>query len=429
MNMSTTTARLCEKTESIIAAPETDAELKFKRVFIVNGSYCCVSDGSIQTLRRLADYLRAASVEVTILCGSSPVNDETVHADRVISVPSLPLPFEHEYRLPFGLTDAARREILSSPDTLLHLGAPDTLAVSCLRLAEKCDLPVVTSFHSNIVSYFKFLRLPRVLERAGWRYFRWFYGKCDQTYVPTESIRRELERNGVRANYLPWPRGVDGKVFSPRFYSDSWRAGLGVAPDDIVVLFVARLKWEKNLEMLRRVVSRLHDASPSVRTVVVGDGTAYDELTRTLPDTRFTGHLSGEALSTAYASADIFLYPSTTDTFGNVTLEAMASGLPTVCADAPGSRSLVDNGTTGYLANPDSVEDFSEKVMSLVKNKVLRRNMSRAALERSRHYEWDNAMRLISGYYNDLYNARQTRPGIRDRRSLTAVRKPAGIPK
>ena len=360
------------------------------------------------TLRRLVDFLRAGGVEVTVACGARPPSDTNSHPDYISQVPSVPLPFEHEYRLPGGLTRTLKRTLLADPDTLIHLGAPDTLAVSCLRFARRHGLPVVSSFHSNIVSYFRYLGLPKVLERFGWAYFRWFYGRCDQVYVPTESMQTELERHGVRANYLLWPRGVDRERFSPVRRCEQWRSTLGASPEDVVVLFVARLKWEKNLKMLCRIFDRLQARSPHTRTVIVGEGVAYEYLTRHLPHTRFTGRLNGTELATAYASSDVFLYPSTTDTFGNVTLEAMASGLPTVCADAPGSRSLVRPGQTGYLANPDSVEQFSDCVARLADDAALRRRMSLAAVEASARYDWVTVMHSICSYYDDLYLARRT---------------------
>jgi glycosyltransferase involved in cell wall biosynthesis len=338
--------------------------------------------------------------------GAPNVPAESGLPDHLAELPSIPLPFQHEYRLPSGLSRTLKREILAEPDTLIHLGAPDTLAVSCLRFARKHNVPVVTSFHSNIVAYFRFMGLPSVLEKVGWAYFRWFYGNCDQVYVPTDSMRSELERHSVRANYLPWPRGVDRGRFSPAARSGSWRSELGIGPRDVVVLFVARLRWEKNLKALCRIIERLHAASRSIATVIVGEGVAYDYLVRSLPETRFTGRLTGQELAKAYASSDIFLYPSTTDTFGNVTLEAMASGLPAVCADAPGSRSLVQDGVNGYLVDPESLDAFGERILRLANDEALRARMSTAALESSRRYDWDSVMRCICAYYDDLYRSR-----------------------
>ena len=137
-----------------------------------------------------------------------------------------------------------------------------------------------------------------------------------------------------------------------------------------------------------RIIERLHAASRSIATVIVGEGVAYDYLVRSLPETRFTGRLTGQELAKAYASSDIFLYPSTTDTFGNVTLEAMASGLPAVCADAPGSRSLVQDGVNGYLVDPESLDAFGERILRLANDEALRARMSTAALESSPDTTW-----------------------------------------
>ena len=167
--------------------------------------------------------------------------------------------------------------------------------------------------------------------------------------MPTPSIQRVLEDHGVEGDYRPWPRGVDGQHFNPAMRSLTWRRARGVEDTQPLVVFAARLKWEKGLSQLATIIEMLNERRPNVRTMIVGDGVAYKHLSERLSNTIFTGFLESTELATAYASADIFLYPSQTDTFGNVTLEAMASGLPVMCARAPGSESLVIDKRNGFF--------------------------------------------------------------------------------
>ncbi len=371
-----------------------------QHVIITNGSFLEVTDGSIITLRRLASYVRSRGVQATVLCSASRAKHPL--PEGVISVPSIPLPVQSEYRFPFRLTRQAKAAISKYPNTLVHVGAPDGLGIAAQRFARRLGLPAVASFHSNIVSYFKYLSVPRVFEHLGWTYFRWFYRQFDQVYVPTQSMIEELDLHTVNGNFLLWPRGVDATVFNPSHRSEVWRRELGIDAKEVVALFVARLKWEKGLKVLTEVCRRIQMSSKPIRTVIVGDGVGYAPLRAELPASVFTRELTGDALSTAYASADLFFYPSTTDTFGNVTLEAMASGLPTVCADAPGSKSLVQNGITGFLVDAADIDGFVSRILHLSADADLRRSMARSALRAAQSYSWEKTFDTLWQYYIGL---------------------------
>lgn len=400
---------------------------RLQHVIITNGSFLEVTDGSIITLQRLAKYVESRGVRATVLCSAS--RGQYPLPAGVISVPSMPLPFQSEYRFPFRLTRQAKEAIASVPNTLVHVGAPDGLGIAAMRLARRIGLPVVSSFHSNIVSYFKYLSIPKVFEHLGWAYFRWLYRQFDQVYVPTPSMMEELSSHAVNGNFLLWPRGVDPLVFNPTHRSETWRKKLGINPGDVIVLFVARLKWEKGLQVVSAVCREIHATQPRVRTVIVGDGVGYAPLRAQLPNTIFTGELSGEALSVAYASADLFFYPSITDTFGNVTLEAMASGLPVICADAPGSKSLVQHGVTGFLAEASSISEFINRIRQLSENVDLRRSMAGSTLQAAQRYSWEETFDMLWQYYcrldsylSDNVNSAAQYPHVHSHRGMTTNR-------
>ncbi len=217
-----------------------------------------------------------------------------------------------------------------------------------------------------------------------------------------ESMAEALADYGITHGIRLWQRGVDMDRFHSSHRSAVWRQALGIDDDEVVITFVSRLVWEKGLKVYAEVIEGLTARGIPHRSLIVGDGPARSELVERLPDTLFTGHLEGEALARAYASSDVFLFPSDTETFGNVTLEAMASGLPAVCADATGSRSLVVDGQTGLLAPPFDAGRFLKAAERLVTDHPLRREMGWKALERAQTYAWSAVLDRIVGYYVEL---------------------------
>jgi phosphatidylinositol alpha 1,6-mannosyltransferase len=181
-----------------------------------------------------------------------------------------------------------------------------------------------------------------------------------------------------------------------------WRREMGFKDDDVVVSFVSRLVVEKGLDVFAEVVRTLQHAGEHVRCLVVGEGPASELLREAVPRAVFLGHREGLELARAYASSDIFLFPSETETFGNVTLEAMASGVPTVCADATGSSSLVLDGKTGFLVTGRDVEAFAEKVRQLVRDADMRQQMGHAARAEAETYSWRLILGRINAYYDTV---------------------------
>jgi glycosyltransferase involved in cell wall biosynthesis len=212
----------------------------------------------------------------------------------------------------------------------------------------------------------------------------------------------ELRQDGLHDNFILWQRGVDADLFNPARRSQAWRQSLGIAPDEVVVLFVSRLVREKQLATLAGIFTRLKAQGVPFRSLVVGDGPERQMLEEACPDTIFTGTLQGEELARAYASGDIFVFPSDTETFGNVTLEAMASGLPCVCASAPGSQSLVVDGETGFLATPRDADSFTGYVRRLLEDPDLRHRMGIAARARSLSFSWSVPMEMLLNRYRKL---------------------------
>ena len=372
------------------------------RVALFTGAYNHIADGVSLTLNRLVDYLERHGVAVRVF---APTVEEPAvdHAGTLVPAPSVPAPGRPEYRLTLGLSRAVRDEVRRFDPTLFHIATPDVLGYQALRFARKLDVPVVASYHTHFSSYLKYYKLG-LLEGVLWRYLRHFYAQCEQVYVPSPSMVAVLRENGFNRGLRLWERGVDTERFNPDRRSTTWRHVLGIEEEDVLITFVGRLVWEKGLELFASVLEGLEARGVRHRSMIVGDGPARAELERRLPRTTFTGHLGGEALPRAYASSDVFLFPSDTETFGNVTLEAMASGTPAVAADATGSNALVDHGVTGFLAAPGRAADFLDHTQRLVEDAALRYRMGCEAVARARHYEWDAVLGRIAGYYREVLN-------------------------
>ncbi len=367
---------------------------------ITTGSYNYIRDGVALTLNRLVAYLLREGAQVLVFApvAATPALE---HAGELVAVPSFAIPRRPEYRIATGLPASARARLEAFAPHVLHLATPDILGHQAQALGRSRGWPMVASYHTRYDTYLKYYGLG-ALQPLAKRLERRFYDACAEVFVPSPSMADALAADGVRAKLHLWSRGVDTRRFDPAHRSAAWRAARGVGPDEVLVAFVSRLVKEKRLDDFVGVVERLRAAGAPVRALVVGDGPERASLERRLPGGLFEGFLVGEALPKAYASADVFLFPSDTETFGSVTLEAMASGLPTVCADATGSRSLVEPGVTGALAPVGDVEALTAAVLQLARDAALRRRMGEAARRRSLLFSWDEAMAGALSRYRAL---------------------------
>ena len=360
------------------------------RVALVTGSYNFIADGVALTLNRLVGYLESQGVEVLVF---TPVTRTPAfaHKGQIVPVPSAPLPLRPEYRLALGFPRAQRERMRAFAPDIIHVATPDFLGHQALKFGLVLGIPVVASFHTRYETYLKYYGLD-ILRPTAERMLTQFYSACREVYVPSESMADVLRADVGAERIHLWQRGVDTVRFNPAKRSEAWRAGLGIRPDEVVLSFVSRLVREKRVSTVIEVLKRLTAAGVPHRGLFVGEGPERAAMQAAAPGAIFTGHLGGDDLPVAYASSDIFIFPSDTETFGSVTLEAMASGLPTLCADATGSRSLVDRGVTGALLDPLDDAGFFREALSLATDGELRARTGAAARARSLKFSWDEAM-------------------------------------
>lgn len=372
------------------------------RIAIFTGNYNHIRDGVSLTLNRLTTFLLKNGHEVLIF-GPTIETPALDHAGELVPVPSAKIPGRPEYRVSLSLPGEQRRRLEEFEPDIVHIATPDILGYRALNWAIKNKVIPVASYHTHFSSYLKYYKAG-VLEPLMWKYLAWFYSKCKKVFVPSSSMIDILKEKDIPANFTIWARGIESDLFNPSRRSDEWRAQQGFKSDDIVISYVSRLVWEKNPALFADVVKNLMIRFENVKALVVGDGPAREGLEEMLPEAEFTGFLSGEELAKSYASSDLFFFPSDTETFGNVTLEAMASGLPCVVADATGSKSLVSNGKNGFIAPADQPDLFEEHLTHLIRNTELRNEMSKASVLKAQEYTWETINNQLLRDYNELLN-------------------------
>lgn len=371
-----------------------------RRIALFSGNYNYVMDGPVRALNKLVAYLEARGVEVLVFAPTAK-KAAFEHSGTLISVPSVPLPGRGEYRVALGMPKSIRKKLEAFNPDLVHLAAPDWLGHAALSWAENHNVPAVASFHTRFDTYPRYYHMAW-LEKYVTAFMRRFYHRCEQIYVPSPCMAKELAEQNMSPNIGIWSRGVDAQMFNPGRRDMIWRQKNGIKDDEITIAFVGRLVLEKGLGIFADTIDLLKQRGLNVRALVVGAGPERERFEARLPDAVFTGYLSGEALARAYASSDIFFNASITETFGNVTLEAMACGLPLVCADATGSRSLVDQGENGYLAREVAAEAFADELAKIISNPKMQQSMALASHTASKAYTWDAILGRLYDQYQDV---------------------------
>lgn len=374
------------------------------RVALFTGNYNYIKDGVALTLNRLVAFLERRGVPVLVF---APVAETPAFESvgELVPVPSFAIPTRKEYRIATGLPAAQRKQLEAFRPTLFHIAVPDILGYQALKLAERWNVPVVASYHTRYDTYLRFYGLG-LFEKLGQRYMRNFYNRVRRVYPPSESMAEIIRQDGQSQHVEVWARGVDSELFSPDKRDMTWRRSLGIADDEVAISFAGRLVKEKNVAIYMRVMNAIAAKGLKVKPLVIGDGPEMATMKSGLRNGVFAGFLHGEALARAYASSDIFFFPSESETFGNVTLEAMASGLPAVNAIASGSNSLVTEGETGHLVNARDEQGLAARLETLVRDESLRRTMGEAARQRALTFSWDHILSgLLDSYRTVLREA------------------------
>lgn len=323
-----------------------------------------------------------------------PPSDNVKLPFPVIVCRYFPLPFMKGYRVAFPYFDRKLRAALEDfkPD-LIHWVAPTFLTRYAFKYAKEHRIPLLGTYHTHypmyVDYYFKYLPFLKFLSVLVPMLLRFYYNNTDLVCVPTKPILEELAELGIeRKRMMIWARGIDMTMFNPQKRDNKYIDAL-CGKGTIRVLFVSRLFWVKEITTIIGIYKKLSKTHPNVTMVITGDGPQKKYMEKRMPNAVFTGKLINNDLNRIYASCDIFLFPSITETFGNVNLEALASGLPIVAAAKGGQCGIIKEGETGFLVEPKNVDAFCEKISYLVNNPNILKKMSKNAVAYARTQKWE----------------------------------------
>jgi glycosyltransferase involved in cell wall biosynthesis len=349
-------------------------------------------NGVATTIRKMTAAGAAAGKELVVVASRSDSQLSDIPIKNFPPIGEFELPEYELQKLSFPpilqMLDYVQRERF----TEIIISTPGPVGLTALLAAKMLNLQTSGIYHTDFPQYIRILTEDSFLESVAWRYMHWFYGQLDTVFVNSEEYRKSWVKRGFDPAKLKiLPRGLDTELFHPARRSAAFLEKFGTRNGDVRLLYVGRVSREKDLDLLATAYRRLRNEGLPIQLFVVGHGPYAEALAKSLPEAFFTGYLEGTELATAYASADIFVFPSTTDTFGNVILEAQASGLPVVVSDSGGPKELVANGTNGLVTKSHDIEDFTRAIRALVSDPALRNRMAKSARSSVTDRSWPNA--------------------------------------
>lgn len=359
-------------------------------------------DGYSRTIQKLLQHIPQQDFEFVFITGTKPEGAATFY--DYIYVPSISIPTNKNYKM--ALPVLAKRRLIQALDIyqpdVIHIANPSLLGKFACEYAANKHIPSVSIYHTHYVSYVKYyLRNIPSLIPYGEKYIsnvnKEIYDKCDIVYVPAMDITHSLSMRGFNtAHYKLWQRGIDTQMFNVNKKDINYIRNL-VGNKKKNIFFASRLVWEKNLSTLIEVYQKLQ--LDQYNLIIAGSGVAESELRSKMPQAYFLGNLSHADLSIVYASCDVFLFPSDTESFGNVVLEAMASGLPVVAANSGGPVGIIREGETGFLCASHTASEYVDCIDLLMSNRDMRHRIIDKGLAHVNNFSWKT---LSDIYFNDL---------------------------
>ena len=370
------------------------------RIAIFAEIYWPMVSGVALTLRRLVDALHDRGHAVRVYAPHYNLPAGATDRPEVHRSPSWPLFLAPDVHWAFPNPTELLADMRAFRPQVTHLATEFAMGHAGLTASTRLGVPIIASAHTDYEAYARLYgRWLTAAVGPGWAYLRWFYAHAHRVLCPTRVFEAHLHTRGV-TNTGIWTRGVDAEEFRPQFRSEAWRQQFGAGPDDLLVTYVGRLAPEKNLPLLLEAWERLGPQRGKAQLVLVGDGLLTAAIReRQMPGVHLAGHLHGRELATAYASADVFAFPSSTETFGNVLLEAMASGTAPVCVGAGGVTEYAVDGLNALVASPERRDDFAHQLERLMGDATLRRALSVGARATALTRRWDAIHDELVGEY------------------------------
>lgn len=346
-------------------------------------------NGVAKTIRKMTAAANHSGKDLLVVTSRASLQIEDIPIKNFHPIGEFELPEYELQKLSFPPILQMIEFIQREKFTELIISTPGPVGITALFAAKILGLRTSGIYHTDFPQYVRILTDDSFLETLTWNFMHWFYSQLDLLYVNSEHYRSCWIQRGIAAERIQiLPRGLETSHFTPAHRDRSFWKPFGIGEQEVVLLFVGRISKEKDLDLLTAAYQRLQGA---VRLVLVGDGPYLKQLKKEFPSLIYTGYLSGTELAKAFASADIFAFPSTTDTFGNVILEAMASGLPCVVSDIGGPRELVEHGKTGFITRALDLNDFTKALSHLASDHALRQQMGQNARAAVAKRDWQTA--------------------------------------
>ena len=392
--------------ETAIVVEDYPATRPSLRIAVVTETWPPEVNGVAMTLAKLVQGLSHRNHDVQLIRPrqtktDSPMSDSSLEE---VLMRGMPIPRYPELKL--GLPSKktlVKTWTLRRPD-VVHIATEGPLGWSALQAAKVLKLPVTSDFRTNFQSYSKhygvgWLRKPIVA------YLRKFHNATACTMVPTRELMRTLSQNGF-ANLKVVSRGVDTKLFNISKRDTSLRSSWGATDDTKVLISVGRMAPEKNLDQVLKTYDALKSTGQAFKLVMVGDGPLKEQFQKRYPEIIFPGMLSQTNLATYYASSDLFIFPSQTETFGNVTLEALASGIPVLAFDCAAARDWVQTGVNGWLVAENNPEGFAAQAVTIFNSKDLLDQITQSTRQQVVHLDWDQIAEQVESVFWDAIRIR-----------------------
>ncbi|WP_209123945.1 glycosyltransferase family 1 protein [Alkalihalobacillus sp. BA299] len=358
-------------------------------------------NGVARTLQRLVHHFEHRSVPYQLFVPET-IQQSDVYSHHIHSFFSLPFFLYPECRMALPNPFTIRQQMDAFKPDLIHITTPFNIGLSGLHYGKKQNIPMVGSYHTHFDHYLKYYKLTFMSEWL-WRFMKWFYSHFNKTFVPSQETKTHLARRGF-TNIELWTRGVDCFQFSPKQKDDSLYKRFNIQKK-YVLLYVGRMAPEKDLDTLKLVMQQLpEELRNEVHWIYVGDGPLFQEYKEHFTENiTFTGYLAGSELSSIYALADLFVFPSTTETFGNVVLEALASGTPAIVANEGGVTEIVNHEQTGMICEAKNPQAFISSIEKLLSDDILRLQMSYEARKYARSQSWEAIFDNLLIQYEKAY--------------------------
>ena len=355
-------------------------------------------NGVATTIQKMTAAVVAAGHDLTVVTSRTLIDIAGIPLKNFPPIGEFEIPEYELQKLTFPpmleMCDYIQREGF----TEIVISTPGPIGITALMAAKMLHLRTVGIYHTDFPQYVQILTDDHFMESLTWKYMHWFYSQLDLIYVNSEQYRRNWIERGIDGEKIKiLPRGLDTSLFHPTRRDPKFWRQYGAEPGELILLYVGRVSVEKNLDVFAAAHDRVRAAGLPVRAAIVGDGVYTKTMHKLLPDACFTGYLSGEPLARAYASADIFVFPSVSDTFGNVVIEAQASGLPVIVSDQKGPQELIERDVTGLITRGSDVDDLAAAILRLGRDEALRARIGAAARRAVETRSWAGAAERFWG--------------------------------